>query len=60
LGQFFVSLDGPNDGVARVEETRLPGMADHLVLPVSHTGMLFSAEVARQSAAFLRHGRFAR
>ena len=60
LGQLFVNLDGPNDGVARVEETRLPGMADHLILPVSHSGMLFSAEVARQCAAFLRDGRFAR
>lgn len=60
LGPLFVSLEGPNDGVVRVEETRLAGLADHLVLPVSHTGMLFSAAVARQAAAFLRHGRFQR
>jgi hypothetical protein len=30
------------------------------VLPVSHSGMLFSALVARQAAAFLRDGRFVR
>ena len=59
LGPLFVTLDGPNDGVVRVEETQLPGLCAQLQLPVSHTGMLFSAEVARQSAAFLRHGRFA-
>ena len=34
------------------------GLADHLVLPVSHTGMLISATVARQCLAFLRRGRF--
>jgi pimeloyl-ACP methyl ester carboxylesterase len=59
LGPLFVTLDGPNDGVVRVEETQLPGLCAHLRLPVSHTGMLFSAEVARQCAGFLQHGRFA-
>lgn len=59
LGPLFVTLEGPNDGVVRVEETQLPGLSAHLQLPVSHTGMLFSAEVARQSAAFLHHGQFA-
>ena len=60
LGALLLELQGDNDGVARVEETRLAGMADHLVLPVSHSGMLFSKEVARQCAAFLHGGRFAR
>ena len=60
LGPLFVTLDGENDGVVRVEETWLSGLADHLTLPVSHTGMLIDAEVARQCAAFLRQGRFER
>lgn len=60
LGRLVASLDGDNDGTVLVSETYLPGAADHLVLPVTHTGMLFSGEVARQSAAFLRDGRFAR
>ena len=59
LGPLFVTLEGANDGVVRVAETQLPRLSAHLQLPVSHTGMLFSAEVARQSAAFLHHGRFA-
>ena len=44
-------------GVA-VEETRLPGLADHCVIPSSHSGLVFSAEATRQAAHFLREGRF--
>jgi len=58
LGRLFGDLGGPNDGTVAVDETRLPGAIDHIVLPISHTGMLFSAEVALQTAAFLAHGRF--
>ena len=60
LGMLFVRLDGENDGVVGVEETRLPGLRDHLVLPVTHTGMLVSGRVAGQVAAFLAGGRFVR
>jgi len=38
----------------------LAGARDHLVLPVSHTGMLFSVEVAHQVGQFLAQGRFDR
>ena len=60
LGALTVRLLGASDGVVLVEETRLPGLADHMVLPVSHSGMLISRAVAEQCIAFLRHGRFAR
>jgi len=60
LGRLVAALDGENDGTVLVDETRLPGATDHLVLPVTHTGMLFSGEVARQAAEFLRTGKFAR
>jgi pimeloyl-ACP methyl ester carboxylesterase len=56
LAQF--AADEPNDGLVSVAETRLPGATAHLTLPVSHTGMLFSADVARQVCAFLATGRF--
>ena len=57
-GQFFARFDEDNDGTVGVSETVIPGLAGHLVLPHSHVGMLFAADVARQVATFLREGRF--
>jgi hypothetical protein len=51
-------LPAPHDGAVSVEETRLPGMRDHIVLNVSHSGMLVSRAAAHQIDAFLRHGAF--
>ncbi len=53
-------LPTPNDGVVTVAETEMAAAHDRIVLPVSHSGMLFSRSVARQSAAFLRDGKFER
>ena len=58
LGKLFGGFDGPNDGTVAVWETRLPGLADHRVLRASHTGLIFSSEVAALAAGFLRDGRF--
>lgn len=58
IGKLLGGLPHPNDGVVTVEETRLPAASDWIVLNVSHTGMLFSARVARQVCAFLRQGHF--
>ena len=60
IGSLVTNIDGPNDGVIRVAETRLPGASDHLELNVSHSGMLVSADVADQVAAFLTRGEFLR
>jgi len=59
VGRLFGGVDGVNDGTVAVAETRLAGAADFRTLPVSHMGMLFSARVADETAAFLREGRFA-
>jgi len=59
-GQFFAHFDEDNDGTVGVSETIIPGLADHLVLPHSHIGMLFAEGVAEQVARFLREGRFKR
>lgn len=60
LGRLFANLTTEHDGSILVEETHLPGAADHMVLSVSHTGMVFSAPVAQQTAHFLEHGKFKR
>ncbi len=60
LGRLIGALRGPSDGTILVEETRLDAARDHIVLRVGHTGMLFSAAVARQAGAFLKAGRFQR
>jgi pimeloyl-ACP methyl ester carboxylesterase len=60
LGRLVGTLGGPSDGTIMVEETELDGAADRLLLRVSHTGMLFSAAVARAAGFFLRSGRFGR
>lgn len=58
LGQFLGRFDGPSDGTVAVAETRLAGLADHLVVRTSHTGLVLSAGVAEQVVAFLEDGRF--
>jgi len=58
LGRFFARFDEECDGTIGVSETKLPGHSAHMTLPVSHMGMLVSAEVARQVGEFLVHGRF--
>lgn len=60
LGRLLGDLGGPNDGTVAVEETWLPGATAHIVLPISHTAMLFSADVAQQTAQFLARGHFQR
>lgn len=59
-GQLIADLPRPHDGTVAVEETRLPGIADHIEVPYSHTTMLFAADVVRQCDYFLREGRFER
>ncbi len=58
MGRVVTRFAGPSDGTIAVDETRLSGVRDSLVLPVTHTGMLFSREVAEETAHFLAHGRF--
>jgi pimeloyl-ACP methyl ester carboxylesterase len=60
LGRLVGRLRGPSDGTVLVEETLLEGAKDRVVLRVSHTGMLFSAAVARAAGTFLGTGSFTR
>lgn len=58
LGLLLPGIPKPNDGTVAVSETKFEGMTDHIILPVSHFGMLLSRTVANQVIHFLRHGAF--
>lgn len=58
LGLVMGALPLPHDGTVSVEETQIPGLADHCVVPATHTGLLFSEEAAAQTVAFLRQRHF--
>lgn len=51
-------IPGESDGTVAVERTKLPGMQDHIVLDVSHTGMLMDSAVTSQVLEFLKNGQF--
>ena len=60
LGQFVARFEEDNDGTVAISETQLQGVRDHLIMPVSHNGMLLSGSVVDQAAAFLKRGEFLR
>ena len=60
IGSMVTRLPEPNDGVVCLDETKFPGMRDHLALPLGHTVLLVSRRVACETAAFLKTGVFLR
>lgn len=60
MGRLVTTFDGDNDGSVAVSETQLDGAKDHICMEVSHKGMLVSADVADQAAAFFKRGQFLR
>lgn len=58
LGALFARFDDEHDGTVAVAETRHPGLADHVVVAASHSGLIFSRAAVAETTAFLRDGRF--
>lgn len=53
-------IEGPNDGKVSVENTKVPGLADHIVIPASHTFIIYNQEAWNQTLHFLEYGKFNR
>ncbi len=53
-------LRRPHDGIVSVDEARVDGMSDFLVVHRGHTLIMNDRVVAAQAVHFFRHGRFRR
>lgn len=52
--------DRRHDGTVYVHETYLANASDHLIMPVTHTGLMLDAHCTKQVIYFLNHGQFER
>ena len=54
----YFMIDGIHDGMILVESTELQGMKDHIIIPASHSFILFFRFTAKKVLDFLKNGNF--
>lgn len=55
---WHADIAGDDDGTVGVSETKTPGAADFIVVPVRHTWLITDRRVLEMTVSFLEHGYF--
>lgn len=58
VGRLLGGITETNDGVVALTETYHPALKEHRILPVSHSGMMFTPQVVQECISFIRTGGF--
>lgn len=53
-----LALEGEHDGIVPTERMKINGMQDFIILPVTHSLMMFDKTVIKQAEYFLEYGKF--
>jgi hypothetical protein len=51
-------IQGPDDGKVSVESTKVSGLADHIIIPATHTFIIYDRVAWNQTIHFFQHGNF--